>query len=99
MRLSRSDIDHIRQQVLDIAGPEARVRLFGSRVDDAARGGDVDLLVELPEPVDRPAQLSVMLSTGISRALLGRAVDVVLMAPNLQVLPIHQHARTQGILL
>ena len=45
----------IRRIVADIAGPEAMVRLFGSRLHDAEVGGDLDLLVELPEAVDHPA--------------------------------------------
>jgi len=44
MRLSATDISAIREEIgrLD---PEAEVYLFGSRVDDTARGGDIDLLV------------------------------------------------------
>jgi predicted nucleotidyltransferase len=44
MRLSASEITAIREEIgrLD---PQAEVYLYGSRVDDRARGGDVDLLV------------------------------------------------------
>jgi predicted nucleotidyltransferase len=44
MRLSKGDIDAIREEVTRF-DPAARVWLFGSRVDDRARGGDIDLLV------------------------------------------------------
>jgi hypothetical protein len=47
----------------------ARVRLFGSRLDDGAKGGDVDPMFELPEPVDNPALLAAQLSARISRAM------------------------------
>lgn len=59
-------------------GYPVRVLLFGSRLDDTARGGDVDLLIELTEPVDNPAVLSATLSARISRVLDGRKVDVLL---------------------
>jgi uncharacterized protein len=44
MRLTASQITAIREEIgrLD---PKAEVYLFASRVDDAARGGDIDLLV------------------------------------------------------
>ena len=44
MRLTASEITAIREETgrLD---PKAEVYLYGSRVDDSARGGDVDLLV------------------------------------------------------
>lgn len=44
MRLSDETISAIREEVVR-SDPAAEVWLFGSRVDDAARGGDIDLLV------------------------------------------------------
>ena len=54
MRLSPEQIVAIRKGVLLVAGNAARVWLFGSRVRDQERGGDVDLLLELDEPVAEP---------------------------------------------
>lgn len=99
MRLTADAARTIREQVLEIAGASARVSLFGSRTDASQRGGDIDLLVELPHPVARPAQLSARLSAQISRALEGRRVDVLLAAPNLLRLPIHEHAANSGVAL
>lgn len=99
MRLSDTQIATIRQVVLEQAGMAATVRLFGSRLDDAAKGGDVDLLVEIPSPVTDPAPLAARIAGRISRALDGRKVDVVLAAPNLKTLPIHEVARREGCLL
>jgi predicted nucleotidyltransferase len=99
MRLSDPQIAAIRQVVLEQAGVAATVRLFGSRLDDAAKGGDVDLLVEIPSPVADPAPLAARIAGRISRALDGRKVDVVLAAPNLKTLPIHEVARREGCLL
>jgi len=99
MRLSAQQIQSIRDSVRDIAGPGARARVFGSRLQDDARGGDLDLLVELVDPVDQPASLAAHLSSRISRSMHGRHVDIVLLAPNLRHLPIHDRALKEGQLL
>jgi predicted nucleotidyltransferase len=99
MRLSETDRQLIVQLVAEVAGASAQVQLFGSRLDDARRGGDIDLLVSVDEPVERPAVLVATLGARLERALGGRRVDVVLSAPNLRVLPIHQVARMSGVRL
>lgn len=99
MRLSALHIEHLKRLAAEEAGPQARLRLFGSRLDDAGRGGDVDLLLELDSPVADPAWLAARLSARASRALDGRAVDVVIAAPNLLRLPIHEAAERLGKLL
>lgn len=75
------------------------MRVFGSRLDDTAHGGDVDLMLELPEPVDNPALMAAQMSALVSRAMHGRKVDVLLSAPNLMRLPIHDIALKEGQLL
>ncbi|MBV5331342.1 nucleotidyltransferase domain-containing protein [bacterium] len=79
-----------------MAGSQSRVRVFGSRLDDSARGGDIDLLLE---PVANPALMAAQMSARVSRAMHGRKVDVLLSAPNLMRLPIHDVAFSEGELL
>lgn len=55
-------------------GTDATVRVYGSMLDDAARGGDVDLLVECAEPP------TLRQRAGLTLALeqrLQRPVDVL----------------------
>jgi predicted nucleotidyltransferase len=99
MRLTPFQIQTIRNATQEVAGSSARVRLFGSRLEDAARGGDVDLLLECDDQVDEPALLAARLAARVSHAMGGRKVDVVIRAPNLQVLPIHTIATKEGVLL
>jgi predicted nucleotidyltransferase len=99
MRLTEDQIDSIRQLTREIAGDRARVRVFGSRLDDNAKGGDLDLLLEVPDPVENPALMTARLAARVSRAMHGRKVDVVLSAPNLKRLPIHDIAFEEGQLL
>jgi predicted nucleotidyltransferase len=46
VRLTEREVTAIRAAVQKHFGADARVVLFGSRADDAKRGGDIDLLVE-----------------------------------------------------
>ena len=99
MRLTDTQIAAIRLNTVQLAGHAARVWLFGSRVRDDARGGDVDLLLELDEAVAEPAQQAARLAALASRAMYGRKVDVLIKAPNLKLLPIHSIALAEGIRL
>jgi len=99
MRLTDLERLIIQQKVLQILGTSARVFLFGSRLDDHAKGGDIDLLIEVTEPVNNLAEVAAKISAQIMRALNGRKVDVLISAPNLTKLPIHQIAAQQGICL
>jgi predicted nucleotidyltransferase len=99
MRLTESQVQMIKQVVAMLAGESAQVTLFGSRVDDDKKGGDVDLLVTLWDEVDHPAELSAKISARLMRLFQGRKVDVLLSAPNLKTLPIHSVAKHKGVIL
>ena len=99
MRIADQQRQAIRQAVTEIFGENAVVIVFGSRVDDSLKGGDVDLLVELPTAIENPAWLAAKLSAKVSRLMAGRHVDVLLSAPNLLQLPIHQQAKLTGVRL
>jgi len=99
MRLSATQCEAIRAIVSNSLGPAARGRLFGSRLDDSAKGGGVDLVVALDVPVEAPATLAAKLSVQFMRALGGRKVDVLVTAPNLERLPIHEIASRDALLL
>lgn len=51
MRLTSQQIDTIKQTVQTIAGRRARAILFGSRLRDDAKGGDLDLLIQSDQPI------------------------------------------------
>lgn len=53
MRLTKEQIWIIAEVVSRIAGEKAEVSLFGSRVNDQAKGGDVDMLIEVNQRLSR----------------------------------------------
>jgi predicted nucleotidyltransferase len=97
MRLTPAQRKTIRDTVRSLAGADARVRLFGSRTDDRARGGDIDLLVEVDRPVHGAALLGARIGARLQQALGDRRIDVVLSATNTPPQPIVRMAREEGI--
>jgi len=99
MRLSQPEISAIKCSVADVFGESAEVWLFGSRTDDSARGGDIDLMVSVEHPIDNPAWECARLEASIMLKLGEQKIDVVLKAPGLKKSLIHEVAQEQGILL
>jgi len=73
MRLAANEQTAIREAIHEADG-EASIYLFGSRVDDEAKGGDIDLLV-------LSSKITLMMKLGILARLhqtLGeRKIDIV----------------------
>lgn len=77
MRLKQRDIDAIRLATCAAFGGTASVSVFGSRLHDHLRGGDIDLLIEAPADRIGIAYESRFLSN-LFRRIDERKVDVVL---------------------
>jgi predicted nucleotidyltransferase len=99
MRLTESEQQSIVLAVRDIIGRDARVRLFGSRVDDDARGGDVDLMVETDRVLPDRLQRELRLGVSLERAFGGRRVDVLLVDPSVPLQAVHRAAQRHGVFL
>ncbi len=93
MRLSRDQVQAINQIVHRKAGATAKVYLFGSRLDDNARGGDVDLLVETDEKIPRMEHARMKMEL---EQMLGLPVDVLVHARNMAASPFVELARLKG---
>lgn len=52
MRLTPAQIETIKSTAQAVLGKGVQVTLFGSRVDDTLKGGDVDLFVETEQPIE-----------------------------------------------
>lgn len=76
MRLNATEIKTIVQTAQEIFGPEVSVYLFGSRIDDTQRGGDIDLLVCTPygkqSVLDR-----ILMKTRLKMRLGDQKIDIV----------------------
>jgi predicted nucleotidyltransferase len=95
MRLTALERHAIREAALRHFG--VAPRLFGSRLDDSRRGGDIDLLVETRLPADQAVRHKLDLLAELWLALGERKIDVLL--DDGSDLPVLRHARQQGVSL
>ena len=83
MRLTPPQITTIRQSVTEVFGEDTEVWLFGSRTDDAKRGGDIDLLIVPPQLASEDRmRRRIRLLAQLERRLGERKVDVVVEKPD-----------------
>lgn len=97
MRLSKQQVEIIRQTVCQRFGLNAKVSLFGSRVNDDARGGDIDLLVELNNVPAYPFRETIGLETDLQMAMGDQKIDILLRYPGSEETPIYQIAKQAAI--
>ncbi len=99
MRLSPHQIAAIRASAFEVFGQGAQVWLFGSRVDDSRRGGDIDLLIRPAATHAQPSLASKIRFLGkLERQLGERKVDVIIEATG-DTRPIVQVAHQTGVML
>ena len=96
MRLTADERAEIKQQVSRVFGEGSRVFIFGSRVDDAKKGGDIDLFIE-PQHVSHEAAQKITLITKLQLVLGDQKIDVVVARDRDRL--IEQEARKNGVLL
>lgn len=79
-------------------GSDADVWLFGSRTNDARRGGDLDLMVVIDQPLPQKAELAARFAAELQWQLGDQRIDVVI-DDGASYMPIHQVARDTGVRL
>ena len=101
MRLSAQQCSIIRNAVAENFGAAANVWLFGSRLDDSKRGGDIDLYIEAAtDDADAIVESKLRFLVTLYKKLGEQKIDVVLHRADSTVdLPIYRIARQTGVLL
>ena len=84
---------------MQVFGNGASVWLFGSRVDDAAKGGDVDLLVKLESSTSEKVLLAGRFNAMLQMKLGMQKFDVLVIDPSTKLKPIHKQALDKGVRL
>jgi predicted nucleotidyltransferase len=94
MRLTERERRTIREACLRYFSVEPR--LFGSRLDDARRGGDIDLVVRTDLPPAVAAKRRLDLLAELWRHLGERKIDIVL-DDGASASSIVEHARREAV--
>ncbi|MEI6544030.1 MAG: nucleotidyltransferase domain-containing protein [Methylococcales bacterium] len=89
----------IKETAYSVLGEDSRVILFGSRVDDAKKGGDIDLLFETEHILDNRVNSVGALYVALIRKLGDRKIDILLKDPSTPDATVLQVARQTGIQL
>jgi len=94
MRLTMFEITAIQNNAKNIFGGTVKVYLFGSRVDDDKKGGDIDLYL-VPENKDDLYEKKIKFLSALDRALGVQKIDVVIAKDKTR--PIEKEAIEKGI--
>jgi predicted nucleotidyltransferase len=102
MRLTPSQRLALAAAVRRRFGAGARLWVFGSRVDEAARGGDFDILVRSDESDAQAlydAKLATLADLHATAEFEGERIDLVLFSPRLdpEPRPVQRAAMEQGV--
>jgi len=95
MRLKESELNNIKDIFMKVFG-EGELYLFGSRVDDSKKGGDIDLYI-IPVSGDNLALKKLNFLVLLKKAIHEQKIDVVIDRGKNRL--IDRMARTNGVLL
>ena len=100
MRINEKTRTTLLEKIREYFGNQTQVWLFGSRVDDQARGGDLDIYIE-PEVKDAEGVFEAKIRTlaALKKILGERKIDLVINRDTRTSQAIHEIARSTGVKL
>jgi len=99
MRLTPLQTQTVKSAINRVLGVPCQVWLFGSRVDDNRRGGDIDILVEAETVLSNRAETLCRLQGALVMALGERKLDILLKDARTGEIPVFEIARRTGVML
>jgi predicted nucleotidyltransferase len=99
MRLNQFEIESIKNLVNSHFGKDAQVFLFGSRVQDEKRGGDIDLFISNSNGEQLKVRTKINFMTDLVLRIGDQKIDVILDSPAIKKSVFYQSIKQTGILL
>ncbi len=98
MRLSTEEIQHIKAVAQTLWGDELKIWLFGSRVDDTQKVGDIDLYIDISKKITPNSHSSRYIAL-LQQKIGEQKIDVLITDSTMHLQDIHLIAKQTGILL
>jgi predicted nucleotidyltransferase len=95
VRLTTFEVTAIKQSAQEVFGSGVDVFLFGSRVDDDKRGGDIDLYIKTQTNNDLTHKIQFLIA--LEQKIGEQKIDVILAMDKNRL--IEQQAMNTGVLL
>ncbi|SMM99281.1 hypothetical protein SPONN_403 [uncultured Candidatus Thioglobus sp.] len=99
MRLSQLQIKTIKAEAIALFGDSVKVILFGSKVNDDAKGGDIDLMINVVKQDDNLWRKVLRLNTNIQQKLGEQKIDIITKYQGQKLENIHKEALRTGVVL
>ena len=99
VRLSAREIEIVRETVSRLLGDHTCIRIFGSRVREDEKGGDIDILIETERKLANRVASACRLVSELQLQLGDQKIDVIIIDAETREQPIHQIARQTGVKL
>jgi predicted nucleotidyltransferase len=97
MRLSEYEQKTIRDLARETFGRDSRVFIFGSRVDDTRRGGDIDILIQTNLSGRTARARKIHYVVALKKKIGDREIDVVIKGNDSRHKPIFDVALEEGV--
>ena len=98
MRLKKNEIVAITDVTHSVFGKDASVRIFGSRINDALKGGDIDLLIQCNHTLSSSEQYKLKINFLVQlKKIIGDQRIDVLIESNQQDSPLIQTIKQEGV--
>ena len=87
MRIKKNEIEAIKNVANVVFGPGTIVQLFGSRVNDSLKGGDIDLLIHSNHQLSSTEQyrFKIKFLVQLKKAIGDQKIDVLLKGKHNQI--------------
>lgn len=89
----------IKAAALRTFGEGVKVYLYGSRVDDSKRGGDIDLLIEAPSALQTGFERECEFRRDLENMIGERRIDILLRSVDEKLSTIQDIAISTGVRL